>query len=463
MIPTSPLRPAANAVAGFLVAAVVVTLPWIGMGVVRLLAGVDTGAGFQPAYLLLVPALALVLGADAGAAGRLRPGRPAFLWLAAAVAALALSALALVRTPGMIAPGDAWMRYLKQILQIIVMAGFVALPLAWFASAGRWVGLCRWLGWGLLFQAAYGALQALPFNHPQGWFAALEGLFTSNPSILSGSEELYLGGGFVGIPRLRGTACEPLYLGSYLLMALPWLVLAARRSRVARAALAAGVVLLAATWSRGAWLAGGAGLGAGLLLLRRARIDGGGGWSPKARLLAVAGVVAVLAAVALILGADALLLPLRRLVQSLDRQDWSNLTRLYSMQAAWRAFLLSPLIGVGWGQFAFHFPALVDPVGLQSQFAWPVVNNFPLQVLCETGLVGLGVLLAGVVALARRTWRKAARGEPESRLRAAAAGAAAVGVGVQLLTFSQYNLPHIWLALGLLLAATRGEGEVDDA
>ena len=119
-------------------------------------------------------------------------------------------------------------------------------------------------------------------------------------------------------------------------------------------------------------------------------------------------------------------------------------------------------MGVGWGQFGFHFPLLVDPVGLQSQFAWPVVNNYPLQILCETGAAGFSAFAAGCAAVARSTLRAASpdpaaeRGAgPEARFAVVAAAAAVVGVWIQLLTFSQYNLPHIWLALGLLVAAIR--------
>jgi len=134
------------------------------------------------------------------------------------------------------------------------------------------------------------------------------------------------------------------------------------------------------------------------------------------------------------------------------------------MQAGWRTFLVSPLIGVGWGQFAFHFPVLVDPLGLQSQFAWPVVNNFPLQILCETGLAGCAVLVAGTGWLGWKVWQavspQTAVGQDlgvEGRLRVVALAAATAGVGSQLMTFSQYNLPHIWVTLGLLAAALRAE------
>ena len=159
----------------------------------------------------------------------------------------------------------------------------------------------------------------------------------------------------------------------------------------------------------------------------------------------------------MLLGPERLLLPLQRLAQSFSERDWSNLTRLYSMQAAWRAFLLSPVVGIGWGQFGWHFPLLVDAAGLQSQFTWPVVNSFPLQILCETGVTGFAVFSVATAALARA----AVRGfrDPRRRARVTACAVATVGVWLQLLTFSQYNLPHVWLAPGVLLAALADGGD----
>ncbi len=129
------------------------------------------------------------------------------------------------------------------------------------------------------------------------------------------------------------------------------------------------------------------------------------------------------------------------------------------MQAAWRCFLAAPWTGVGWGQFGFHFPLLVDPMGLQSQFAWPVANNVALKILGETGAPGLAAFGAGVLVTVRRAWRALRVGDAprsDAHLRVVAAVVAVAGVWSQLLTFSQDNLPHIWVALGMLLAATEG-------
>ena len=441
--------------------AVLVILPWIGLGTIRLLTGRDVGAGFQPAYLLLAGVILLILVRERlDHLGRelqrlsLFPG-----FLIACLVVLGVSGLGLVTSPAEAPAMLRFWRFVKQYLQWLIMICFALVPLIWLRNDQRWEMARHCLALGLIFQLVYGFWQVVHFYQPLAWFAHLDGWFTSNPAILSGSRELFLGQSFVGIPRLRGTACEPLYLGNYLLLVIPCLLLPATSRRWIRWLLPAACLLLLLTWARGAYLAGLLALAVGLGLARR---SGETIWRRRWLwwLLMVGAVIAVL--VAIVCGPGSLLLPWRRLWQSLDVQDWSNLTRFYSMQAAWRAFLLSPVWGVGWGQYAFHFPSLVNPLGLQSQFAWPVVNNYHLQVLCEAGVLGFGVHSAVAIALGRAVWRATDARTPagkglqrHGRLRVVLAAAAVVGVWSQLLTFSQYNLPHIWVAVGLLLASLR--------
>ncbi len=449
--------------AQFLYGGCLLTLPLIGCDPVRLASGADLGAGFQPAYLFLAGATLLACAATgrrrlwAGWAAA-RPWSTLGLWAAGAVA---VSALGLVIRPpagGPEAAARLW-RLGKQFGQLLIMFTFVAWPLLWTRGSARWEWTRRLFGLALLGQLLYGLVQGALFGHACAPFAALERVFTANPAILSGSEELYLGHGFTGIPRLRGTCCEPLYLGNYLLLALPVVLLPGARHRHQALALGGGLLLLL-TWSRGAWLAAGGAAVVWALLAARAgprRRPEAGTESPRRWLIVAA--LSGMAVALLLWRPDLVTLPARRLAQSVNREDWSNLTRLYSMQAAWRAFLLSPVVGVGWGQFGFHFVGLVDPLGLQSQFSWPVVNSYPLQVLCETGLIGFAVFVGGAALVARAIARALGGGGGvagvEARRRTALLAAALVGVWGQLLTFSQYNLPHIWVALGLLLAATR--------
>lgn len=443
----------------FLYGASLITLPLVGMGVVRLLTGTDTGAGFQLSYICLALAsLAAWLAWRRPFLWHRLRVEPAWSWLWLAVlVAVAVSVAGLWIYPAEAPASQRLLRFVKQSVQLFIMICFMASPLLWSGRIFSWSLTWRLLGVALLGQLLYGAVQGLHFYRPVPGFAIVDSWFTSNPAILSGSEELFLGTSFRGIPRLRGTMCEPLYLGNFLLLVVPGLLHAFGRRRWLWLLPMAGGILLLLTWARGAYLGAlVAGLTATVLMLRARIRPCWRRWLWRVGLVTLAIVITVL----VLMGADALWLPWHRILQSVNEGDWSNLTRLYSMQAGWRAFCASPVVGVGWGQFGYHFPLLVDPTGLQSQFAWPVVNNYPLQILCETGLVGFLVFLAGTGWLTARVWsavgpttevgRRLGR---EGRVQVIALAAATTGVWSQLLTFSQYNLPHIWVAVGLLLAA----------
>jgi hypothetical protein len=445
-----PLR---HGVSSLLWGMTLLTLPWIGADLIILATRRDAGAGLQPSWLLMALTW-LVSGPGRDWADLPRPWR----WgLAAAAACVLVSAAGIFVAPAGVGSGAALGRYVRQVVQLVVMAAFTLWPVAHLRGAVAWRGTARWLVAGALLQAAYGLLQQIGYQRPLTLLTFLERIFTSNPSILSGSDELYVGNRFLAIPRLRGTACEPLYLGNYLLLALPMVALTAWPKAASRTAAGALSLLLLLTWSRGAWLGALAGLAVAGWWAAPTLANS---WRRGRRVWLVAGgtVMAALV-VAAATGWEPFLLPARRLAQTFSSNDWSNLTRLYSMQAAWRAFMLSPLVGIGWGQFGWHFATLVDPAGLQAMFTWPVVANFPLLVLCETGLVGAAVLVVCAMGLLRAVGR--CRPAIDARRRAGVHPALAVGVtvaggvaiAIQTMTFSQFNLPHAWVALGLLMTA----------
>jgi O-antigen ligase len=465
-----------NRLSTFFYGAALVTLPWTGVGLLKLATGRDWGGGLQPSWLFLALAV-LCTGVDLLRSGTWRldkmvdiPPRQA-RWLLLGTVAVFLSVL--ISAAGIwLAPAgesfDATLgRFVKQVIQLLIMVVFAVWPALWTRGRQRWVWTVKLLLIGGFIQVGYSILQAVGYYQPMAVFAWMDGIFTSNPSILSGSGELYLGDSFKHVPRLRGTVCEPLYLGNYLLFLLPLTLIPVWSARFRRMVAGAFLLILLWTWSRGAWL----GLAGQMVLAivmavtlgRRAGQDLFRFDTKKFRLAVIgAGVLlAVVPLVGLATGWEGLLFPYRRLAQTFSGQDWSNLTRLYSMQAAWSAFLLSPVLGIGWGQFGWHFPALVDPMGLQSQFTWPVVNNFPLLILCETGLAGFLVFAAWVVGLARAVGTRllSLRGvQPGAENLLPSAGilvattVSVAGVWLQLLTFSQYNLPHIWISVGLLVA-----------
>ena len=449
------------------------TLPWVGVGTVHFVTGHDVGGGLQPSWAFL--ALAIVVRAMEFSRSKkllridsLRKKQPSLLVLITlgSLLAVAISSIGLFTAPSLELLSTGWARWIRQLVQLMIMFSFLWFATLWVKGHGRWQLVIDLLFLGAGFQFLYGVIQGFNFYYPLGWYHSLEVLFTSNPSILSGSEQLYLNNVMQEIPRLRGTVCEPLYLGNFLLMVWPFLLIWQRRPAVR---LALGLLLLTLmilTWSRGAWL----GLLVQILLLGLILLLNRG-W--KTGGATHAGRVRRIRKWPWVMVGLALLLPvadtlsggwmLQRLLATFNNQDWSNLTRLYSMKAAWLAFLQSPVTGVGWGQFAFHFPLLADPMGLQSQFTWPVVNNFPLQILCETGLTGFVVFIASALLITRKAMNilRKNRKFVLSHSLVAAALVSVVGVWIQLLSFSQYNLPHIWIGLGLLLAAINEEDAPD--
>lgn len=446
----------------FFYGAALVALPMVGVGVLAVTTGRDWGFGLQPSWIFLYLAVACGL-LDSGRKGTLGSLFRSNFYLTKSLAlillVLAISGLGLLVAPSGEPALSAWGRFGRQAVQLLIMLGFVLWPAVWTRGPQRWRFTVKMLLVGAAIQVVYGLMQHLNYFWPGPAMALLEKIFTSNPAILSGSEKLYLGNAFLDVPRLRGTMCEPLYLGSYLLFVLPLVAWGRHWWRPGRVILGLLVLLLLLTWSRGAWL----GFVFQMVVLvwlvvlrhKKTRGPSRAGLIPRRLLWGGAAALVVLGAAFLVSDWPVFQYPRDRLAQTFSSQDWSNLTRLFSMQAAWRAFLLSPVVGVGWGQFAYHFPQLVDPLGLQSQFTWPVVNNFPLEILCQTGVLGFLVFLFLGGTLVRRGFLVIERDTLSRAAMTAAALVAVLGVWIQLLTFSQYNLPHIWVSIGLLLAAIR--------
>ncbi|MGI6208023.1 MAG: O-antigen ligase family protein [Anaerolineae bacterium] len=211
--------------------------------------------------------------------------------------------------------------------------------------------------------------------------------------------------------RAFGTFEQPnpyaAHLGLSLPFALGW-ALAGPVARWERWALlgAAGLMVLGilASWSRGAWL----GLGvSGVLMaaLLRPRLAAAGAvlliltsplWGEN-----LAG--SSLAQRALGMSGDVSGLNVAQVEPNDD--NWSVVERLAHWQAAWYMFEEDPWLGVGAGNYeavypSFALPRWSDPLGH--------AHNYYLNVLAETGLVGLGAYLAlGAAAWVSlvRIWR----------------------------------------------------------
>lgn len=246
--------------------------------------------------------------------------------------------------------------------------------------------------------------------------------------------------------RLRGVIGDPNYLAASLVPAVA-LVLGfavAARSRSARLALAglaaALVVGLIATESRGGLIAAAVAVAAGLVFARGQR-----------RAL-LAGVVLVGVAGGLWLAASPV--AWERLTSAEDRGNG----RLSLATVAWRIVEDRPALGVGLDNFAAHSPRYVrepgelDFVNFIAERGLPVHNAY-LQLLAETGPVGLLLFLAFAFACLRAAWRARRRFEEQAERGLAALALAVLAGGIGTLTASVFLSNGSDVQLWLLLAA----------
>lgn len=269
--------------------------------------------------------------------------------------------------------------------------------------------------------------------------------------------------GFAGGYRPGGFANHPVFLGSFMLMSIPVLMLLPERLPLSHRGKyflwGTGVlafVTLLLTQTRGAWLAFIGTFAVLLLLVRRGR-------RPYLRL--AAGAVAL----ALVFGQLFPALSLR--ADSIDAYAESSSTERYLMwQSAFAMWQDYPVFGVGHDVYGlFYNTKYISP--LAKERANPVDprtghghphNNF-LKVLAEQGVVGFAayLLLHGFVlfALLRQFRRKSDGGDRAAALAALTGVLVLLGVQMEGLTDTNMNLTHItrcyWLLLGLCLAGSR--------
>lgn len=261
----------------------------------------------------------------------------------------------------------------------------------------------------------------------------------------------------LGFTRVQGPTAEPLYFADYLLLplglALAWLL--AKGDKPASRKLWILLILLcldlALTSSRGGW----AGALATVLTLawcyRRH-------WTSIKR-LAAAGVIA-LGGITLALGLVGSFATTRPgSVLGDFTTHVTNLTsgagiveRLDTYALGLAAFRTSPWLGVGIGGYG---PFAATYAWREPDVGWAIVNNEPIELLAEVGIVGLAaflIFLATIFAAARRTEKETA---PDLEALKIGTLAALVGMLVQYQTFSTLYVMHFWFTIGLLMAASR--------
>ncbi|MFC1721823.1 O-antigen ligase family protein [Patescibacteria group bacterium] len=286
------------------------------------------------------------------------------------------------------------------------------------------------------------------------------------PPELTGLREHYTQSVF-GFPRIHSTALEPLYFANYLLIPIAitfllWL----RQPKTqpesgrwqkffSRRIVLLGIFLfcilsLSLTLSRGGYL----GLLATMVILLIL------GWRQiftmrNFYILLLVGIIMVLIAVAFINFSGRFSLD-TFLTQATEYQTGASIEERYSTyNQAQQLFATHPIFGVGIGNFG---PEVATYYQRMPEGGWLIVNNEPLEILAETGILGLAAILGMVIILLWQTIRalwisqKISNESQRIFLRAILGGflAAFVGILVQYQTFSTLYILHVWFVIGMM-------------
>lgn len=292
-----------------------------------------------------------------------------------------------------------------------------------------------------------------------GFYQYFGDVFGLSPA-LTGLRDIYTKEVF-GFPRIQSTALEPLYYGSFLL--IPYCLLTSRRlaaktakwwETVLLGTLACQIVL---TVSRGAIYSAIITFGAlavGMLILKRTAL---------ASIIKALGVILLGALVALTLtwGASKLVdskttkysasTKTQKLVDQATNLNSQN-DRVRNRKIAIMAFKEQAVFGIGPGNFSQYAIARYPKY---SKAAPIIVNNEPLELAAEAGIIGLtlfGLFIGWTYILAAIRYTKNRFKGIQMAYWMPAILAYFLALVVQYQTFSTLYIMHVWVAIGLLMA-----------
>jgi O-antigen ligase len=123
--------------------------------------------------------------------------------------------------------------------------------------------------------------------------------------------------------------------------------------------------------------------------------------------------------------------------------------RLNAFGLAIQAYEHSPVLGIGLGNYGPYtrgYPVVAPASG------WDIVNNEYLEILAETGIVGITTFFLIIIVLVGRSFWAIWKAKDEFlRLTLIGMLAAFAGIFIQYLSFSTLYIIHIWVLIGLMV------------
>jgi len=337
---------------------------------------------------------------------------------------------------------------MKRAVTVFIFTCFVSLAASAIAAtfkAGQLPRLEKYLFVATVIVLAFGFYQYL------GNVLGLSSSWTGLRDIYS--KEIF------GFPRIQSTALEPLYYGSFLL--IPYCILLAKKlNKTAKVPIIQTLlftlitVQLLLTVSRGAIYGGAV---ATLLLIVATTVKK---QATIRRVVQLVGLFALSGALALLLT----WIPLQittsskqasrsteRLIEqtsNLSSQDDRQRNRVFALEA----FKTHPLLGVGPGNFNQYAIKHYPPY---EKTAPVIVNNEPLELLAEAGIIGFVffILFAGWTYLRVTVdYIKNSGRSKDLGYWLPALLAYFVALAIQYQTFSTLYVMHVWVVIGMLMA-----------
>jgi len=268
------------------------------------------------------------------------------------------------------------------------------------------------------------------------------------PTSLTGLRPQYTKA-ILGFPRVQATALEPLYFANYLLipMCIALAVWLSKSSKIKSWQLLSIVLLaginLVLTVSRGGYIAAAIAFMTVCLIYFR-------------QLFTVRSVVTGMIVISLVVGVswrflngmDQITSFIEHVTDLFGGASYSE--RVETFTIADHIWLEHPWIGIGpgsFGPYASYHPLIVPAEG------YKIVNNEYIELLAETGLIGLSCYLLLVMMVLLRSikaWRVGKNNFLKSIL--IGTSAAYIGTLVQYNSFSILYIMQIWFTIGLLVA-----------
>jgi O-antigen ligase len=357
-----------------------------------------------------------------------------------------------------------WIKSLKQCVQLGIAYMCFAAPLLYIDTLKRFFATVRLYALTLWISIAYGLFELL---HYSGIGSAVFATIASaaHYGTFFGSAEnpnLVFVPSLHGFPRLRLLASEPSMAGNYLISVLP-LVFLMRRSRGGfrwTPAFLSGLVLLVLTFSLGAWIAMLIATPLGYLLLMRDKRR-----APK--LLIAVGACALIVAFSMFLPSNLgyLSVPVEVLARLTYSSDISVSGRSLENQTALRIAADYPLLGVGIGNWVFHYPGRMNEIASSYVYFHKQVsesgferssgiNNLYLRFLCELGVIGV-LLLAVFLFRTLRSATAIITAGSELRDVGIALMVSCLALIIHFNSLSAFDKSYWWFQFGLTAAGAR--------